>query len=61
MFIEEPKFENYKQKQNYYRELYKNRGKTIWVSKKIGRDGKVLQQGKTYVKPKERVVYKTAK
>lgn len=61
MFVEEPKFDNYKQKQNYYKELYKNRGKTVWVSKRLGRDGKVLQQGKTYEKPKERVIYKTAK
>ena len=58
---DEPKFENWKQRQNYYKEKYKNRGKTVWVSKRIGRDGKVIQPGKTYEKPKERVVYKTAK
>lgn len=54
----EPKFENYKQKQNYYKEKYKNRGTTIWVSKRISRDGKVLQQGRTY-SDGGRVVYKT--
>ena len=58
---DEPVFENYKQRQAYYREKWKNRGRTIWVSKRIGRDGKVLQPGKTYEKEKERVVYKTAK
>ncbi len=57
---DEPKFDNWKQRQNYYNEKYKNRGKTVWVSKRIGRDGKVIQPGQTYVKPKERVVYKTA-
>ena len=58
---DEPIFENYKQKQRYYEEKWKNRGRTVWVSKKIGRDGKVLQEGRTYEKTKERVVYKTAK
>ena len=57
----EPKFENYKQKQNYYKEKYKNRGTTVWVSKRVGRDGKIVQPGKTYETTKERVVYKTAK
>lgn len=47
---EEPIFKNYKEKQNYYKEKYKNRGKTIWLSKVIGRDGKTLQDGKTYSK-----------
>ena len=28
--------------------FYKNRGKTIHLSKMIGRDGKALQQGSTY-------------
>ena len=46
----EPVFDNYKQKQNYYREKYKNRGETVWVSKMIGKDGKVLQPGRTYEK-----------
>lgn len=59
--MDEPKFENWKQKQNYYKEKYKNRGKTVWVSKRIGRDGKVIQAGKTYEKPKERIVHKTMK
>ena len=58
---DEPKFENYKQKQNYYKEKYKNMGKTIWVSKRIGRNGKIIQDGKTYEKPEERVVHKTMK
>jgi hypothetical protein len=58
---DKPKFENYKQEQNYWNEKYKNRGKTIWVSKKISRDGKVLEPGRTYEKPKERIVHKTMK
>ena len=58
---EEIKFENYKQKQNYYKEKYKNRGKTIWISKQISREGKVLQMGRTYETTKERVVKKTMK
>lgn len=57
----EPKFENYKQKQNYYKEKYKNRGTTVWVSKRVGRDGKIVQPGRTYETTKERVVYKTAR
>lgn len=46
----EPTFANYKEKQNYYREKYKNRGTTIWVSKMIGKDGKVVKPGSTYEK-----------
>lgn len=46
--MKEPIFNNYKEKQNYYKEMYKNRGKTIHLSKMIGRDEKVLQQGSTY-------------
>ena len=46
--MEEPIFNNYKEKQNYYKEMYKNRGETIHLSKMIGRDDKVLQQGSTY-------------
>ena len=46
--MEEPIFNNYKEKQNYYKEMYKNRGKAIHLSKMIGRDDKVLQQGSTY-------------
>ena len=57
----EPVFKNYKEKQRYYDEKYKNLGKTVWVSKIIGRNGKVLQPGKTYEKDEGRVVYKTAK
>ena len=57
----EPIFKNYKQKQNYYKEKCKNGGRTIWVSKRIGRDGKVLQPGRTYETTKERVVKKTMK
>lgn len=45
---EELRFKDYKEKQAYYKEKYKNRGETIWVSKIIGRDGKVAQQGRTY-------------
>lgn len=57
----EPVFNNYKEKQNYYREKYKNRGTTVWVSKRIDRNGKVVQPGKTYENDEGRVVYKTAK
>lgn len=57
----EPVFKNYKEKQRYYDEKYKNLGKTIWVSKIIGRNGKVLQPGKTYEKDEGRVVYKSGK
>lgn len=46
----EPVFKNYKEEQNYYREKYNNRGKTKWVSKIVGKDGKVLQPGNTYEK-----------
>lgn len=45
---EELQFKDYKEKQAYYKEKYKNRGETIWVSKIIGRDGKIVQQGRTY-------------
>lgn len=57
----EPIFKNWKEKQNYYKEKYKNRGRTVWVSKRIDRNGKVVQPGKTYEKDEGRVVYKTAK
>ena len=57
----EPVFKNYKEKQRYYDEKYKNLGKTIWVSKIIGRNGKVIQPGRTYETDKGRVVYKTSK
>lgn len=46
----EPVFNNYKERQNYYKEKYKNRGRVIHVSKMINRDGKVIQSGKTYTK-----------
>lgn len=47
----EPKFENYKQKQNYYKEKYKNRGRVIWRSEKaFNKDGSVATPGKTYYK-----------
>lgn len=46
--MEEKEFKNYKEKQNYYRELYKNRGKVIHISKIIDKTGKVLQNGSTY-------------
>lgn len=48
--MNEPVFKNYKEKQNYYREKYKNRGKTVHVSKIINKNGKVIQEGKTYEK-----------
>lgn len=56
--MKEPIFKNYKEKQNYYKDKYVNREKTLWVSKRYGRGGKVLQQGRTYEIPKGRVVYK---
>lgn len=59
--MDEPKFENWKQKQNYYKEKYKNRGKTVWVSKRIGKNNTILQSGRTYRKPEERIVQKTMK
>lgn len=42
--------ENYKEKQKKYKELYKNRGRTIWYSTDPTNK---LAKGKTYVKPKE--------
>lgn len=50
--MEEPIFKNYKEKQAYYREKYENRGTVIHVSKMIGKNGKVLQQGSTYTSDK---------
>lgn len=46
----EPTFKNYKEKQRYYEERYKNRGKTIHLSKMIDANGKVIQQGSTFTK-----------
>lgn len=48
--MNEPVFKNYKERQNYYKERYLNRGETKHVSKIIGREGKVIQQGSTYEK-----------
>lgn len=45
-------FKNYKEEQNYYRELNKNRGRVIHISKIIGRNGEVLQNGITYTSDK---------
>lgn len=59
--MNEPIFKNYKEKQNYYREKYKNRGTTLWVSKRIDRKGNVVQPGKTFEHDKGRVVYKSGK
>jgi hypothetical protein len=42
--------ENYKEKQKKYKEIYKNRGRTIWYSTDPTNP---LAKGKTYVKPKE--------
>lgn len=52
MFLEEPEFKNYKERQAFYREISKNGGKTIHLSKVVGRDGKVLQKGSTYTSDK---------
>ena len=46
--MDESIFKNYKEKQRYYEEKYKNRGQVIHVSKMIGKNGKVIQQGETY-------------
>lgn len=43
-------FATYKEKQNYYKERYLNRGKTVHLSKIINRNGKTIQSGKTYEK-----------
>ena len=48
--MSEPVFKTYKEKQNYYKERYKNRGETLHVSKVITRNGKVIQAGDTYEK-----------
>lgn len=42
--------ENYKEKQKKYKELYKNRGRTIWYSTDPTNP---LAKGKTFVIPKE--------
>ena len=44
---DEPQFKDYKERQAYYREKYRNRGRTIFVSKMVGRDGKIIQSGRT--------------
>lgn len=48
--MDKPVFKNYKEEQNYYKERYENRGKTLHVSKIINRDGKTIQVGDTYAK-----------
>ena len=47
---EEPIFKNYKERQNYYKEKYKNRGKVIHTSIIYNKDGNIIQPGKTYTK-----------
>lgn len=56
---EEPKFENYKQKQRYYNEKYKNRGDIFFAqpgSAEIFANGRVgnikRKKGRTYRKEK---------
>lgn len=46
--MEEPVFKNYKEKQRYYDEKYRNLARSIHISKIIGKGDKVLQQGNTY-------------
>ena len=46
--MEEPVFKNYKEKQRYYDEKYRNLGRSIHISKILGHEGKVLQSGVTY-------------
>lgn len=48
--MNEPVFKTYKEKQNYYKERYENRGETLHTSKVITRDGKVIKAGDTYEK-----------
>ena len=43
-----PNFKNYKEKQRYYDEKYKNRGETIWVSVKYDSQGRRIKQPQTY-------------
>ena len=45
---DEPQFKDYKERQAYYKEKYENRGRTVFVSKMVGRDGKIIQPGRTY-------------
>lgn len=61
--MDEPIFKNYKEKQAYYREKYKNRGTIIHISKIIDRYGKVKQPGKTYYgdKGEDRAIKRRAK
>ena len=48
--MENNEFKSYKEKQNYYKERYANRGTTLHISKIIGNDNKVIQSGNTYEK-----------
>ena len=58
-FEEKEVKEDYKAKQKKYRDMYKNRGKMVWVSKLPDRDlfGKKiknpLNKGRTYVKKEQ--------
>ena len=55
----EPKFENYKQKQRYYEEKYKNRG-TIFFSQQGA--GELFVEGKVgTIKPKKGRTYRKDK
>lgn len=48
--MNEPTFKNYKEKQNYYKERYGNRGTTLHISKMINREGNIIKPGDTYEK-----------
>lgn len=48
--MENNEFKSYKEKQNYYKERYNNRGTTLHISKIVGNDNKVIQSGNTYEK-----------
>ena len=57
---EEKEFNNYKERQRYFDEKYKNRGDIFFAQQpkaKIYADGKAgevkKQKGRTYIKPKE--------
>lgn len=57
--LEVPEFKNYKQKQKWYKEVYKNRGKIFFAQPQAatlfadGKSGSIKpQKGKTYKKDK---------
>ena len=48
-------FRNYKEKQNYFKELFKNRKRLFYSSEKeFDKNGKVIKKGKPYIKELEK-------